>query len=330
MRLGTVGMLIAALGLGAWAAAREPDGRLGIVVTPNNTQPALVQPGQQFEVVLRTRATLRLESSGGTYELEAGAAVPWRGWLRVECTLPQGVPRGTYTLTAEDPEAADHAFRAVQVYESFSETYTVAQLNDLRVGAEDGRDTVLYRSTRRINSAEPALVLVTGSLTAHGAADEFRVALEILNDIAAPALVVPGSVDRSQGLAETFLGPYPVTRRYGRDGYLAFFTPASATGWSRAEEGRLYMERRSIRAVRWSMGLSNRYALGSNLRDALTLFVDDPLDVIVAGSIGAPAESGGQVHWGGTRLYGPASAGRGSVRWYRVGPRGVQPLEAAE
>ncbi len=320
-RLG--GLVLLIVSVAGAIPAREPDGRLGLVVAPNDTQPVMVQPGQEFDVLLRTEAALRLESAEGSYELAAGAGAGWRGRIRVAVTTPENAAPGTYTLVAETPEASDHAFRAVHVYNGFPETYAVAQLNDLRVGAAVGRDTVLYRSARAINSREASLVLVTGNLTANGRADEFRIALEVLNAIAAPTLVVPGAVDRASGGAEEFLGPYPVTRRYGRDGFLMYYTEPGPTDWNESIHGQLYPARRSIRASRWSVGVSNRYVLGSSLRDALTLFVDDPLDVLVAGGASGPVD--GEVHWGGTLLFGPSEARRGSVRWYTAGPRGLRP-----
>lgn len=322
--------LLALTLLGGPASARDGEGRLDVIVAPNNTRPVLTQAGQTFDALLREGATLTLESPAGSTELNQTAGVDWRGLVRVTCRLPEAVPAGAYTLVAKNRERTDRTFRAVHVYDAFPTAYTIAQFNDLRVGAKGARDTALYRITRRINAGQPGVVLVTGNLTADGSADEFRVALEVLNDLEAPTLVTPGAVDRSSGLAEAYLGPSPATWQFGRDGYLGYYTPTGRGDWGGAQEGRVYVARRSIRASRWSIGFTNEYGLASPMRDVLTLFVDDPLDVVIAGHAAAYTRGGRTTPWGHTTLFEQTSDTRGGVHWFRVDERGVRAIENGE
>jgi hypothetical protein len=298
------------------AAARDSEGRLDVILAPNNAQPAIVAPGGQFEAVLAANAPLRIESAQGVFALESSGARPWRGAWRVDALVPTDAPPGAYALVAVGANGPDPVYRAVFVQAQPAETYRVAHIANLRVGDPEGSDSRLFRVTASLNASAPDLILVTGDLTAGGAAEQFRLALEVLNDCAAPTLVAPGAADDREGLAETYLGRYPAAIAYGLDGYL--LCPPGARPGSGAD-GRLHVERRRIRSARWSLGVAARSAW-DDPRTNLTLLIDDPLDYVAGGDAG-PGQA--PRTWGGAHIL-TARPGRATVRWFTVGPRGIE------
>jgi hypothetical protein len=311
----------------ALACARSADGRLAVLLAPNSTQPAIVSRGGELEVLLRENAELRLESASGSYGLRAALAQPFRGLLRVQATLSADAPAGAYTLIAKTASGEDRNFRSVVVLDAPPDSYRVAVWTNLRVGADPQHpDTPLFRVTARINAGHAVLVLVTGDLTVEGTPEQFRLALDLLNDCVAPTLVAPGPADFAAGRAQEFLGARPAAVPFGPDGYLLCPAPVADLG---EEAGRLHAERRRIRAARWSIGAGLGLELG-DLREPLTVFVDDPLDFVLGGR--AAAAGGPQAEaspWGPARLY-TAPQERGSLQWFTVGPRGLAPDSSQE
>lgn len=61
MRLTRIAPLLLLM-LAGVAEAREPEGTLGLIQTPNNGMPAVLLPGQSFDAVLCARADLKLVS----------------------------------------------------------------------------------------------------------------------------------------------------------------------------------------------------------------------------------------------------------------------------
>ena len=93
-----VALVILAASLGCIsAAARQPDGTLGLIRTPNNGIPAIVAPGGQFDVVVQQRAELRLlaEQDGPPLEIQ-WADLPG-GLARADAPCPP-TPRREHTL----------------------------------------------------------------------------------------------------------------------------------------------------------------------------------------------------------------------------------------
>ncbi len=298
--------------------ARDAEGRLATILSPSSTQPAIVVRGGQFDVLLRDDAPLRLESAAGSFNLSAADVQDFRGRRRVRVVLPAAVPAGAYSLVAASPAAEDRSFRAVFVLDSPPDEYRVAVWSTPRVSADPRRpDTGLFRVTAEINAGRPGLVLVTGDLTAAGSPEQFRLALELLNDCAAPTLVAPGPADLAGGHARDFLGDYPAAVPFGMDGYLLCPAPAGGLG---QEDGRLHLERRRIRAARWSVGVGC-LADSGDLRAQLTIFVDDPLDAVVGAIGAAPIRTS---PWGPTRIF-TAPEGPAALEWFTAGPRPIAP-----
>lgn len=306
----------------AGAHARDPSGRLADILTPNCAQPAVVQPGATLRSVLRENVPLRIESAEGEVTLEFEAARPWRGNWLVESSVPESTAPGGYTLIAEGSDGRDAEFRAVYVLPPYPETYLVAHVHDLRAGDGERPDSRLFRLTAELNTGSPDLILVTGNLTASGGAGQFRIALDALNDCLAPTFVAPGDADNIEGLLEAYLGDYPAALRFGPDAFVMCPPPAELTP---ARQARLLAERRAVRDARWSIGAAASYS-HDDLRAALTLFVDDPLDYVVRAPNADPSDS--SQAWGRTR--GMTGSGDSLVRWIRITPRGAMPAQDAE
>lgn len=307
------GLLLAA----SMASARDEAGRLAAIVAPNNAQPAVLRPGATLRALLRANVPLRIESAQGAANLELIRAQPWRGLWLVESRVPDGAAPGPYALVARASGGDDVIHRAVYLLADSRESYTVAHVTNLRAGDLRGSDSQLFRVTSMLNARAPDLVVVTGDLTASGTAEQFRIALDVLNDCIAPTFVAPGPADMRGGLADVYLGSYPVALPYGEDAYL-LCPPANAM--TPSTEAKLHIERRRVRAARWSVGAASGFP-HDDLRVAITLFVDDPLDYLL--DTREDRAGTARARWGHTRLL-TASSGRAEVRWYRVEPRGIE------
>jgi hypothetical protein len=217
----------------AGAHARDAEGRLGLVRAPNSTQPAIVISGGTLDVALSAEASLRLESASGTYALPPPNPHPSRGLVAAATHVSAEVAPGLYTLVAEAGGVVDRSFRSVLVLPAPMESYRVAVWSNVRIGANPGApDTALFRIAAEINAGAPALVLVTGDLTAEGTADQFRLAIALLNECAAPTFVVPGARDLASGRAGEFLGMFPTAVPFGFDAFLLTPPAAATTPWT--------------------------------------------------------------------------------------------------
>ncbi|MDQ1255611.1 MAG: Metallophos protein [Candidatus Hydrogenedentes bacterium] len=309
--------------LAASAAAREPDGTLGLIQTPNNGMPALVRAGETFDAVLRQQAALRLTGVDG--EL----AVEWQtlpgGHARGKCLVPAGTPPGCYALEAD----ADRNARAVYVYDAFPDTYAIAHLSDTHIGSGKGERTpeaILGDVLAAVNASGAAFALVTGDLTHGGEPDQFRAFIEALDTCTLPTFVCPGNHDRTALNYERFFGPLVYSFRFGQDGYLSFdtkdFNTADELGTQDAD---LEILRRAIKPCRWSIGFTHRYEMSMGMRSQLILFVDNPLDVLIFGHWHrANTEDEERVPWGTTHITVVPAAVNGSMRLIDVGPPGFQ------
>ncbi len=309
------------LGMGAWA--READGRLGLLLLPNDARPALVQVGQSFTVVAGEEAELALESVSDSFAVMTSWVRLPNGLYEGVGRVPPGAPRGAYTLKGVSDGTEDRNFRSVFVYESFPETYRVAHLSNLRIGSETGRDTRIFQSTKAINEASVSIVLVTGDLTNAGTAKQYAQALDLLGDCRAPTLVSVGRAEQVSGQAGDFLGPTTFAVRFGLDGYLGYYSATPDELDIEGRAGEMYRMRRSIRSARWSVGFANYYGPDGGLRDQLVLFRDDPLDVVITARYPLMREVRFDIPWGNTKGFAMPTSDQGAVQIYDVGPGGV-------
>lgn len=304
--------LLSALVLCPMAEARDGDGVLHLIRAPHEGMPALVTPGADFDAELTEQQPLFLSGAEGeSVPLE----VEWMEGpgprVRARCTVPPDVAAGSYALDAGD--GLDRVDRAVFVREAFPEAYAFAHVADPRIGAE-GADAAFSGIVEALNESAAAFVLMTGNLTDEGAPDQFQRFLEILNRCDLPTFVSPGGRDRAGAYAD-FFGPPVHAFTFGEDGFLLF-----ATGDARLVpeggdvEADLEILRRRLKPCRWTVGATHRYDIDMEMRAQIVLFVDNPLDHLLAGP--DPDGGEGRVPWG-TTPYSRTPAAR-DAKWRLV------------
>ncbi len=302
------------------AAARDADGRLGLIQTPNNTLPAIVAPGGSFEATLTCQAEITLAGTDGS-----SVAVPaqWSelpgGLVKASCTVPAGVAPGLYTLEAKTADGTDSNGRAVAVVADTLEYYLAAHLSAPAVAA-DG--TAMAQTISAVNESGAAFCLITGDLTQDGTPEQFRAFLQTIDNCTVPTFICPGPRDRVGGVYESFIGQAAYFFSFGGDGYIGFDTAdACAANGLAAQDGELYVYRRAIRSCRWSVGFTYRCDESMAMRTQLTLFADDPLDYIFCGR--ATDDKAASTAWGTALTITPA----GYARFIEVSARGVRARE---
>jgi predicted phosphodiesterase len=326
-----------AVAYAAWPAfARNEDGTLGLIQTPNNGLPALVLAGDTFDVMLQTEATLRLVDTNGTaVPLEATLEARPGDTFAARCTVPPAAAPGTYGLVAEGNGRSDTNLRAVYVLPEFPEYYIAAHVTDTHVGSNRHprpSEVIVAEVFQAVNTSEVDICFVTGDLTDQGMPEQFRSFLELLDTCTMPTFVVPGNHDRQALNYEQYFGVLTYSFTYGRDGYLAFdskdYLVADELG---AQDGELEKLRREIKGARWSVGLTHRYEPMMGIRSQLTLFVDNPLDVLLFGHWHhEPAEDQVVIPWGQTKWIVTPAAINGEFRLIDMTARGPLPRPAAK
>lgn len=307
--------------------ARNPDGTLGLLRTPNNGMPALITPSEKFEVVAEAEAVLSLSGEAGTFSLETEWSPLPGGRHRGQCAATAPLPAGVYALHGEFAENKDENLRAVYVLESFPEAYQFAHITDTHIGTTRhprADSAIILDIIEAVNGSEAAFALFTGDLTENGEPEQFRRFLEVLDTCRVPTFVVPGNHDRQGSNYQLFFGPMTYAFRFGDDGYLAFdtkdFLVADEMG---LQDGLLHYYRRQIRASRWSVGFTHRYDVTMGMRAQLTVFVDDPLDYLLYGHYHREAGPQDGVPWGYTESILTPAAINGIFRMIGVDGRGL-------
>ena len=318
------------------AAAREPDGTLGLLQAPHNGMPSMVRAGQNFEALLLEQADLTLIGVDGVaHQVEAQWSQRSDGRHRAVCTVP-AIASGSYALQAKTSSLTDTNVRAVFLRDDFPEYYVFAHVSDTHVGSN--RNLESYMDINRavfaaVNASEAAFCLVTGDVTEGGEAAQFREFIEVLDTCTLPTFVVSGNHDRQALHYEHFFAPLAYSFSFGADGYLGFdskdFITADSLG---PQDGALQRLRREIKPSRWSIGFSHRYESNQGMRSQLTLFLDDPLDWLVFGHWHRENTAEQQtVPWGATRITVVPAAINGAYRLIDVfHGKGLVPREVAQ
>ena len=310
------------------AAARNADGTLGFLRTPNNGVPALLAGTTNFEAEAAGEATLTLEGPAGTYPV----AVTWGpapgGRAAGSCTLPPNTPPGLYGLRAKHPGGEDLNTRAVAVLPPAEDLYAIAHLSDTHLGSgrhKRSSTDIMNDVIDAINTSGATFCLVTGDVTENGEMAQYADFLTALDRCTLPTFVVAGNHDRLDLNYEKVFGKLTYAFAYGRDGYLGFdskdYNTAPDLG---AQNGDLERLRRSIKAARWSIGFSHRYEDLQGMRSQLTLFVDNPLDVLLFGHWhveNTPDQRA--VPWGRTRISVVPAGIDGKFRMIDITPQGL-------
>lgn len=326
-------LAVCAVCMAAGAMGRAGDGALDIILTPHNGQPALVRPGAAFEAVLTKQTPLKLAGEDGTLTM----AVEWEerpdGRYVATCHLPDEISPGIYALEAEregDGER-DRNERALHVKESFPEVYLVAHIADpaLEAGENPGESLgLLEEIAAEIGEANADLAVITGELTANETDEEYAAFLDALEAFPMPTFVCPAPSEASA----RYFGAPPFAFWYGEDAYLGFDGTVSplAPPWEPAES-LLYRLRREIKPARWAIGFANRYSQDHPMHGQISLFVDDPLDLLITGpwEMELVDEDGEEMEpalpWGRTPVAITPPASEGAYRFLQVSSSEARP-----
>ncbi|MCX5771172.1 MAG: metallophosphoesterase [Candidatus Hydrogenedentes bacterium] len=314
------------------AAARQPDGTLGLIRTPNSGVPAIVAPGGQFDVVVKQRAELRLVAGQDGPPLEIQWAGLPGGLARARCTVSADAAPGTYSVVAAAGELTDRNDRAVYVRDGFPDYYVVAHLTDTHVGSD--RHTrpaadIFRDAIKAVNETEAAFVVISGDLTDNGQFEQFREFMAIMDESKLPTFVCPGNHDRDGLLYEQVFGPLTYGFLFGKDGYLVFDTKDYVTADDLdAQNANLEILRQQIKPCRWSIGVTHRYEPAQSLRSQLILFVDNPLDHLMFGHQHRARENDPKlVPWKTTPMTMTPATVDGFMRLYDISDKEVRPRE---
>ncbi len=289
MRRALAILLFSLAALPAWA--RNADGTLGVLLTPNNGRPVVVTAGGAFDAMLSEEAGLRLAAADAIYTLPAHMeALPGHGFI-ARCNVPPETPPGTYALEALSASGQpDRNAHAVTVIAAAPDAYAVAHIAGPAI--RDDASAQQLATALAAAQQKATLALVTGPLTANGSPEELQRLIAVLDAAPLPVGISPGPPERSP-VFERYFGPVVWSFRYGRDGYLLFNTsdpaPAPDLGqdWARYE-----LQRRALKPCRWVLGATYRLDPRQGLRSIVTLFADDPLDLIFSGEGDAGSNTG--------------------------------------
>ena len=322
---------VAAILLAAPVFARDGDGKLDFLITPNDGQPAILRAGDTFAVLTRRLAEIRIESAGQQIPLVTEwTQIPGERF-RGTCSLPASVRPATYTLVATSGGMSDRIDRAVYVVDTFPATYAFAHLADPRIGSTQhwsSSPTILESLIASSAKAGAAFILLTGDLTESGTAKQFRDLLTALDASPIPTFVSPGTRDRAAGQYETFFGPPSYALHFGRDAFLSVDTSRIVPGSNpHAGHATLQRLRREIKPARWALGFTHRFANTMDMRSQLILFVDNPLDGLLAGDNAPKDGTQSDWTWNTTRIVRTPPALDGTYRIVDVAASGWTPRE---
>jgi len=309
--------------VGAAALGRDASGVLGLLIRPHDAQPAVVAPGETFDVLARNPAALALAGQDRVpLDAEWRPAPPWGHTASV--VVPAALEPGTYALEAEAAGQTDRTPRAVYV-QAAADAYTLAHLAGPAV--DGGTDAAKFDGLLAEAAADADLVVVTGPLTALGRQEDCLRFLAALEACPKPVIAVPGGAEVAQPTTTAYFGPPVYTLWYGPDAYLAI--PAGGGGTIDALDGTLTAlesGRRAIAAARWAVGLVHQVSPAMPMRAQLSLFVDTPLDHVLSGALATmPDAAGVPIPWGETRLTVTPPAAEGRYRLLAVSARGIEP-----
>jgi len=324
--------VLAAVVVAFSAEARNPDGTLGLIITPNNGVPAIVAPGGQFDIVLRQRADLELLNGNAGPALETDWAKLPGGRMRARCTVSADAKPGTYVVQATTGETSDTNKRAVFVCEKFPAYYVVAHLTDTHIGSnrhERPAADIFRDAIGAVNATEAAFVVISGDLTENGRMEQFSAFMAILDECRLPTFVCPGNHDRQALNYESVFGPLTYGFLFGKDGYVVFDTKDFLTADDLdAQNAELEILREAIKPCRWSIGVTHRYEPAQSMRSQLILYIDDPLDHLMFGHWHVFHENDPRIApWQTTPMTMTPATVNGYVRLYDISDKEVRPRE---
>lgn len=248
------------------------------------------------------------------------------------------------------PSASEHRYRIVLIggprvglaggaeFEELAELLAHASEPAGHAGSETptepGSEEPQSLSPMEMLQAAPLeAAILFGPLTASGDVEEARRLTAWAENAAPVVLLCPAPGERE---AFTAVGvKTPAAFRHGPDGFILLSGDALHAS---AQAAVLHRMRRDLMPCRWTFAVSDRYSGRVDMRTQLVLFVDHPVDALLAGRWELPEDLVEDVDddrgvrpvpWGGIRGFqAPASNGEGgplAARELLVGRMGVFP-----
>jgi hypothetical protein len=301
--------LIRLVALAVWAVcaaahARDAEDRLDRILAPHEGLPAVIEPGDLLRVTLRERGELRLEGSPPD--------LPW-SWRRIEygeweasAPVPNSTAPGTYALTWRNGSRSDRVEAAVRVVTDATE-YRMRIVHKPLFDSAPAVDAFFDGLT---GGAE--LVWIWHARLGPDAAVHRR-ALERLRSGVSVVVLIPEPGD----VGIPYWGTRPAHVPFGED---AFLVPPDG---DRAHE-RVYRFRRDAIESRWNVVFLDETISRVNLRNRLTIFVDEPVSHVVLFDAAAGPRT--PLSYPAQRIGIVPVASSPSV--FAVGPRGIFPANA--
>ena len=295
------------------ASARDQDGLLSTIITPNEGRPAIVVRGDTFEVDLAHKVDyIALNNRKLTVEWQKGSGSN----IKAVCNIPSDFPAGAYTIEAVSGNKKDANSRSVFVLDAFPEQYTVAHISDPR------NPGTLREMAATVNEARASFVLITGNLTENGSIKQFNSLLRSLKGFEAPTFLSPDKSDRTEGFYEKVFGDPIYMFKFSKDGYISIDTSRlDLNNIPDNQNGRLHMLRRAIKSCRWSTGFTSRYETSLDIRTQMALFIDNPLDFLLSG---AETATQSKTPWGNTITVTTAPADMAGPNLFVVSAKGIE------
>lgn len=326
-----VGKRIALMALLQVAAASSvlADGAGSAVQWPIPGRPAVVAADGVLEVGLRETGSLALAGGGLTHPLAVEFGAPEGGVTLGAAPLPDGLSAGTYDLIFRGGRGDETQPGVVHIVPAFPAAYSVALVRAAAFTADGVEVDAMVASLReRLAPAGVSLAFLLGPLAGGDQSDGYKMLRDALAVLRLPVFVCPSEADLLSPQCVANFGRPPYAMTFGADGYLLLGggLPASDPRTSGAL-GEAYLARRILRPCRWSTGVAARYGLDWALRGQIALFVDDPLDYLIAAE--APPTLGDTVPWGTTRLVPSPAIPRGTLLILEVDVGGVRMRQTA-
>lgn len=297
---------------------------------PRISRPAVTVPGGVIEVGTREEGTLSLERDGQRTPLNATWSKGPGAILRGRVKAPDTIAPGIYALHLESSNGESIRNRAVHVLPEFPEEYTIAVVRGALPDPGAAQQSPLPPDLNtRLQEAQVHMVLMLGPLTRSGSAEEYQALEEQLAGIDLPLFLCPDSSDLRGNQFSTQFGPAIYGASFGRDAFL-FLGAGLPAEDPRAREslGEAHALRRALRASRWSIGVAAKFGLDWDLRAQIALFVDDPLNALIAGMT-APG-LGATVPWGKTAFVLPVEGPREPITLISISPTRIRPRSETE
>jgi hypothetical protein len=288
-------LVLLALESSAWAGTG--------VGWPSSGRPAVTVPGDLFSIDAPGAVDGQLVSGTKRISVEItlnNGTLPEGGSV---VHVPTTMEPGRYQLSVAMPGGARVERGPVFVLSSIPSEYRVAIVRADMGGEDEG--VFSPDLLDEVASSSPDMVFVIGMLTQDGTSSSYAHTARQFAALPFPTFFCPDESELLRGPYVEHFGEPVHAFRFGGDGYLFLGSgPAHRDSGIAAQIGPIHRWRRLLRSSRWSIGVAGRFGLDWSVRSQLVLFVDDPLDYLVPGTV--PAGVAERVPWGRTRLALPS------------------------